>query len=209
MVESSGQIGRERNYEDPRMQRIYGDQNPLQSTPLARPIARANINIRTPNDFGPGPVIGGAKLLGDIYLATLYTWRAGSYFTYDPLNTYLLVNNLQWKGSDNVDQRISKRMRFGKYSAEIFADINNILNIKRINTAGFRDSDDEDRYRKSLHLPMYNGDEYKQAGFTGGNDQVGDIGGPGTDKPWIDMPNRDYLTFLNPRYINFGIKIDF
>ena len=207
MVTTSGEIGRDRNYEDPRLQRQYGDENPIQKRPLARPIARANINIRTPADWGPGPVIGGVKILGDIHLSTLYTWRAGSYMTWDPLITDELVNNLQWKGSTSVDQRISKRLRFGKYSVQIFADINNVLNIKRISTRGFADSDDRNRYYYSLRLPMYNEEGYEE--YEAGNDKLGDIGGPGTDKPWIDMPNRKYLTYLDQRYTFFGIKIDF
>ena len=214
MVETSGYVGRDRNYEDPRMQRVYGDENPYQERPLARPVMRANINIRTPGDWGPGPTIGGVKILGDIHLATLYSWRAGSYFTWDPLETFELVDNLQWKASVNVDQRISKRMRFGKYSVQIFADINNLFNIKRINSRGFQDDTDRYRYYESLHLPLYNGEEYKEAGYTGGNDKPGDLNTDkciwcGNKKDYINMPNRDYLTYLNQRYVYFGIKIDF
>ena len=208
MVETSGYVGREHYYEDPREQAIEGLQNPKQERPLARPIARANLNFRTPVNWGP--TVAGIKPLGDIHLSALYSWRAGSYQDWDPLNTYELVDNLQWKSSYNVDARFSKRMRFGKYSVQVFADVNNLFNIKTFNTRGFLgDTDDRTNYLESLHLPMYEGEDYQTQGYTPGNDKPGDFGGPGTDKPYINMPNKDLLTFLNQRYVFFGLKIDF
>jgi len=78
-----------------------------------------------------------------------------------------------------------------------------------LNSMGFRNDEDEMRYMESLHLEMYKDPEYTEAGFTGGDDRVGEIGGPGTDKEYIDMPDRTHFTFRNPRTIFFGIKIDF
>ncbi len=209
MVTTSGEIGRDTNFEDPRDQRIFGWTNPIQSRPLARPRARANINIRSPRDFGPGPVIGGVKILGDIHLSTLCSWRAGSYFTWDPEGTDELYRNQQWKPSYNVDQRISKRLRFGKYSVQIFADIKNLFDIKRIDSDGFSSDMDRDLYYTSLHLAQYNDEEIYGGDYTGGKDRVGDIGGPGTDKSYIDMPDIKYLTYQNRRYVQFGLRIDF
>jgi len=209
MVTSSGYYGERYMYEDVRQQALAEMQNPVPSTPRARPVARANVNIRTPGDFGPGPVIGGNKILGDIHLSTLYTWRAGGYMTWDPLDTYELASNLQWKGETNVDQRISKRFRFGKYTAEIFADINNLFNLKYINTRGFQNSTDSENYYKSLHLPMYGDpdEDYESEGMIAGNDKLGDVWSE--DKPYINMPDREFLTYLNQRYVFFGFRINF
>ena len=209
MVELSGYSGRYQYYEDPRQQVLYGLYTPKPTKPLARPLFRGNLSIRTPRDLGPGPTIGGAKILGYMQAGLLFTWRAGRYSTWDPLVTGKLINNVQWKDSWNLDARFAKRLQFGKYQIQVFADINNILNHDEINTLGFRSDEDQMRYMASLHLEMYNAPEYKAAGYTGGKDRPGDIGGPGTDKPYIDMPDRTSFTFLNPRSMFFGIKIDF
>jgi len=205
MVTTSGYIGRKQYYEDPLQQRLYGLQNPYQERPLARPVARANLNFRTPVGWGPAMV--GIKPLGDIRISTLFQWKAGSYVTWDPLQTYELQNNLQWKGEYYFDSRLSKRMRFGKYSIEVFADIKNLFDTKYIQTQGFINSADSQRYYESLHLHMYEGEDYQAAGYTPGNDKPGDR--KSEDKPYINMPNRDFLTYLNPRTIFFGLKVDF
>jgi len=205
MVTTSGYIGRQHYYQDEREQAIYGLQNPYQERPLARPVLRANLNFRTPRDWGPA--MAGIKPLGDIHLATLYTWKAGKYVTWDPLETYELQDNLQWKGSYNFDARFSKRMRFGKYSMQIFADIKNLFNTKYINERGFRNDTDRTNYYESLHLPMYEGEIYQAEGYIGGNDKPGDI--KSDDKSYLNMPDREFLTYFNPRCIFFGLKVDF
>jgi len=209
MVTSSGYFGRYQNYEDPREQILEGIYNPKPDTPLARPVFRSNLNIRTPINWGPGPTIGEAKILGNIHMAVLYTWRAGRYDTWDPLTSGELINNVQWKNSWNFDTRFAKRLQFGKYNVQVFADISNVFDHDELNSMGFRNDEDEMRYMESLHLEMYKDPEYTETGFTGGDDRVGEIGGPGTDKEYIDMPDRTHFTFRNPRTIFFGIKIDF
>jgi len=209
MVNTSGYIGRYHYYEDPREQMLYGLYNPKQERPLARPTLRTNINIRTPRNWGPGPTIGEATILGNIHTAFLYTWRAGSYFTWDPLETGELDRNVQWKGSWYLDARFAKRLEFGKYNIQVFADINNILDHDVLSSRGFANDDDRRKYLESLHLEMYKGSEYQEAGYTGGDDKPGEIGGPGTDKAYIDMPNLTHYTYFNPRTIFIGIKVDF
>jgi len=104
-------------------------------------------------------------------------------------------------------------MRPGKYSLEVFVDIRNLFNIKYIATQGFADATDREQYYKSLRLPMYGGtedatkEEYAAAGYVAGNDKVGDV--KSKDKPYINMPNRGFLTYLNPRTFFFGLKFNF
>ncbi len=207
MVSTEGWIGREEYFEDPREQILFGLYNPRQERPLARPTLRSNINIRTPRNLGPGPTIGEAKILGDINASFLYTWRAGRYSTWDPLETGELDRNVQWKGSWYLDARFGKRLQFGKYNIQVFADINNILDHDVLSSRGFATDDDERRYMESLHLEMYKDPEYEV--YTGGDDKPGEIGGPGTDKSYIDMPDLTHYTFFNPRTIFIGIKVDF
>jgi len=205
MVTTDGYVGRERYYEDPRLQRIYGLQNPYQERPLARPLLRYNLRFRSPVDWGP--TVGGIKPLGDLQLSLLFYWRAGSHMTWDPLETDVLQDNLQWKDNYTYDARLSKRMRIDRYSFSLYLDIKNLFNQRRINTRGFASGEDRRNYFDSLHLPMYEEDIYQNAGYTPGNDRAGDV--RSDEKPYIDMPNRDVFTYFNVRAIFFGLKIDF
>ncbi len=205
MVTTNGYIGRERYYEDPRLQRIYGLQNPYQERPLARPLLRYNLRFRSPRDWGP--TVAGIKPLGDFQASLLFYWRAGSHMTWDPLETDVLQDNLQWKNNYTYDARLSKRMQIDRYSISLYMDIKNLFNQRRINTRGFASSEDRRNYFDSLHLPMYEEDIYQNAGYTPGNDRAGDV--RSDEKPYIDMPNRDIFTYFNVRAIFFGLKMDF
>ena len=205
MVNTEGYLGREEYYEDAREQRIEGLQNPYQERPLARPIARANIRLRSPRDFGP--VVSGIKPLGDLSLSLLYSWRSGRYETWDPIETYELQNNLQWKASSYLDARFSKILRLGRYNLSFFLDINNLFDNKTLTRYGFETDDDEEEYFESLRLPMYTGEEYQEAGYIAGDDKPGDV--KSEEKPYINMPNIGFLNFVNPRSIIFGLKFNF
>jgi hypothetical protein len=198
-VITEGYSGREHYYQDERLQQIYGIQNPYQENPLARPILRAAVTFFTPQDWGP--------FAGGINLDLLYNREAGGYFTWDPLLTYELADNLQWRDYDNWDLRLSKRLSIGRYDISLFMDVNNLFNTKRMSTRGFSDSDDREDYLKSLHLPMYEDSLYIVAGYTPGNDKPGDV--KSKDKPYINMPDIDFITYLNPRSLRFGIRFEF
>jgi len=229
MVSTEGYTGREHYFQDARLQRIEGLQNPYQEIPLARPYARGNLTFTTPNI---GPSLAGQSLLGNIDLGLLCTWRAGRYDTWDPLDTEVLRQNLQWQSVWNIDARITKRFRFGGVSLLLFADINNLFDLKYLNSDGFEDGIDQEEYFKSLHLPMYKDDDYSEywvewdgekyvdvypKGYTGDvdisgrtavefNDQPGDVA---ADKSHIDMPNREFLWYQNARTIFVGVKFEF
>jgi len=209
MVTTSGFLGRETYYQDPRLQLLEGYQNPYQELPLAEPYARANLRFFTPYDFGPELV--GFKPLSNWAFSFLYQYQDGQHFTWDPLNTFKLVDNIQWKDYHNVDLRISWDLIFDITQITLFADVRNLFNIKHLNP----NAGDREKYMKSLKLPMYNGTEgatkeqYAAKGFHGGDDQPGDIGGPGTDKSYIYMPVREYLWYLDERFVTFGIRASF
>jgi len=211
MATTSGYVGRGANYQDPRKQKIWGEQNPYQERPIARPIFHSNVIITIPKDWGP--TIAGIKPFEDFSLGFLYTWQAGWWTTWDPLRTYKLVDNLQWKPWYNCDARLSKLTRLWGYDFELFADIKNLFNTKYLDTMGFSDWEDQEKYYKSLHLPMYGGTEgateedYKSASLVAGNDKPGDI--KSKEKPYIDMPNREFLTYFNLRTFSFGLRIHF
>jgi outer membrane cobalamin receptor len=213
-VETSGYFGRRTNYENPNDQARQGlidpDDPALFEKPLARPLARAQLLLHSPSDLGPA--------LGNWQLGMLFSYQAGEYFTWDPLQTGDLVNNVQWAPFYDFDLRLSKLGRFKGFDFTLFANVYNVFDIERIGFEGFsdgpgaalrRDSMDFRRYMESLHLPLYQGAEYEAAGYTGGNDRPGDK--KSSDKKYINMPNRDFLAFLSPgpRYIEFGLRLGF
>ena len=138
-------------------------------------------------------------------------WRAGRTQTWDPLETYALQNNLQWKGSYTFDARISKRIRLGRMDLNLFMDIQNVFNSELWGTRGFSSSDDQDRYLKSLKLEMYDDpqyrDEYRAQGMVGGDDTPGDLSSDGKD--YIDDPDRTDRMYTNVRNITLGIALNF
>ncbi len=235
MVSTEGFTGRENYFQDARLQRNEGLQDPYQEIPLARPFARGNITFTTP-DIGPS--LAGQSLLGNIDLGLLCTWRAGRYTTWDPLDTDVLRQNLQWDDRWGFDARITKTFQFGGVRLLLFADIDNLFDLKRLTRNGFENDIDEDEYYESLHLPLYKDDDYAEywvewdpedgskfyvypKGFRGKlpaapdgsqrtpvafNDKPGEVA---ADKSYIDMPNREFLWYLNPRTIFVGVKFEF
>ena len=98
-VVTRGYIGRLVYYEDPRRQEQEGLENPVQERPLARPLARANLTLQSPKDFGPK--WGGHNFFGDLRADLLYSWRAGryedrgAYQNWNPLGNVDLIEPLQ------------------------------------------------------------------------------------------------------------------
>jgi len=205
IVQTWGYFGRDHYYENPRDQLRYGYQNPKQEKPLARPFVRSSLVFHTPKAWGPK--ILGMRPFGQWQANMLLTWKAGDYITWDPLDTYELQDNLQWKSEFNSDLRIAKNISGGKTDLMFFMDITNVLGLQYISMQGFDGGDDWRNYVESLHLPMYDSEEYLAMGYTGGNDQLGDISSK--DKPHINMPNRGFLTYLNPRRITIGFRYYF
>jgi hypothetical protein len=206
MVETHGIVGREINYQDPRKQAVYGLRNPIQEKPLPQPYARANIQVRTPVKWGP--MVGGVHPLEDLSVALLCQYRSGDYLTWEPKPPFTLQNNLQWKSQWNFDARIYKTVSIGNYEVSLFADILNIFDLKYLTGRGFENENDFRDYVNSLHLPMYNGDKYKNdPTFKSGHDKVGDV--RSKDKPYINMPNMDFIAWNLPRSITLGLKFNF
>jgi len=196
-VKSYGQTGKETHYQD--LSEPGGAWDTLEYVPRAQPILEANIQFLTPEDLG--------ILLGNISLSFNYTWEAGKYETYDPLSEDMFLN-LQWKPWKNVQARIQKGISFAGTNLNVFAEVNNLFDWKYLDAASgcFINIDDKDRYRNSLHLPLYAEEGYEDLGEAG-NDQLGDVNSD--DKPYIDDPELTHLAFHNPRSFVFGVKVDF
>jgi len=205
MVTTNGYTGRRNYFEDPSRQRLEGLQNPYMEVPLAQPYARMNLKFHIPDDFGPALL--GYNILKSLQLNTIVSWQSGYYETWDPLKTFRLKDNIQWKDYWMTDVRLSKNVLIGRYNFLIYMDVHNLFDNRMIDDIGFSSGADRRRYLQSLHLPMYKGKEYQLRGYTGGNDRPGDV--KSADKPYIDMPDRAFLTYTDLRDFVFGIKIIF
>jgi hypothetical protein len=214
-VKTSGRIGLTQNYEDPLKQSYYSEVDPQEDKPLPQPVFRAQLTLKAPRDWG--------ILLGGYNLSFLYSWRAGYYETFtagkdEELWGDVLENNIQWPATRIMDMSINKSLSIGGVTANLFMDVHNIFNWGTLNSQGFDPTiaGDMDRiaYFKSLHLEIYDEEPFvddetvigpKEAGTE--PDHVGDL--RSDEKPYINNPNRDYLWYLDPRYVQFGIRVSF
>jgi hypothetical protein len=181
-----------------------------------------NLDFHTPIDFGPAWL--GYHFLGNWNLNLLANWRAGAYATFNPHNIAGVKDNVRWKDTHNVDMRFSKSIRLSRYELQLYLDVTNVFNSKFLSYSGFSDNYDYNDYMESLHFSWEEGAEH-------GHDRIGENRKPGVKyepynpadptktkedlkrildtKAYIDMPNFSYFTFLNPRDIKFGLKINF
>jgi hypothetical protein len=213
MVHTSGRIGLRQNYENPMLQANEAKVNPNEDRPLPQPVFRAQLTLSAPQDWG--------IFLGGYNLSFLYQWQAGYYDTfnpYDPALDTVLQYNIQWPATRIMDMSINKNLSIGGVTANLFMDVHNIFNWGTLNSQGFdpniANNMDRTAYLKSLHLEIYDKEPFvedesvvgpKEAGTE--PDHIGDL--RSADKPYINNPNRDYLWYLDPRYVQFGIRFSF
>jgi len=191
---------------------------------LPQPTINTNISFRSPDNlFSEGWLNG---LTSDWRMTIFAEWKAGKYFTYNPLNIPTVSNNMQWPDYYMVDLRLSKSFSIAGINTTLFIDISNVFNFKvsllnngyafrrDANDPGnFLEWTDTENYFASLHLPIYQSSEFdiKRSQNPGlylpGNDKPGDL--RSEDKPYIDDPDYSYFIYGQPRDIWFGLRIDF
>jgi outer membrane receptor protein involved in Fe transport len=182
---SNGNFGENYIYEDPLRQLAYDENtaNTYQTRSIPTPFARANLNFSTPQDFGP--TWAGQNILGDFMVNLLLRWTQGGWTTYNPNNAGTtgvnntnnkIQNNVQFVDYFDASLRASKSITIKPFTIQIFADISNLFNLRRLNNTGDLD------YRKSLHLP-------KSIAYNNipGNDKFGDYREPGV--AWQPIEN--------------------
>jgi len=212
-VETSGRIGVRQNYEDPQAQSTEIEVDPEEDSPLPRPVFRAQFTLLAPQDWG--------IFLGGYNLSFVYSWRAGYYEDWNPYGEdweKVLQNNIQWPATRLVDMSINKNISVGGVKANLFMDVHNLFDWQTLNSQGFDPSvpNDGDRiaYLKSLHLEIYDEEPFLVDDDVSGPEQlgvepdhIGDL--RSVDKPYINNPNREFLWYLDPRYVQFGIRFSF
>ncbi|MDD8016819.1 MAG: TonB-dependent receptor [Bacteroidota bacterium] len=260
----SQSITDQNNYEAIHTDELY------QTKPVAQPFARLSVDFFTPADYMQNEVgVGGVGLLNDWRLNMTTNWSSGAYDTWTGNVSSSLPdvrNNVQWKDTYGANIRLSKNFKFGAANVQLFADINNIFNIRNFTGSsdggyGFTSVDDENSYWQSLHLPKEIVEDRFNYINIPGSDQPGEVRKDGApyvhiepvktladanyivstaiywdkstgrymenkgsgwtevsssrmkkildDKSYIDMPNMDFLVFLNPRDIFWGLKVTF
>ncbi|MBN1154134.1 TonB-dependent receptor [candidate division KSB1 bacterium] len=230
MVETSGYFGKLFYYENPAEQRDYDRTNIYQEKPLPRPYFRANLIFQTPKDFGPN-ILGDFDLLGEWQLSIVTSWKEGSYATWTRgVSIPGIIYNVQWPDYYNTNMKLSKNIRIAGRQLEFFMDINNLFNNKNFTSYSFVDGNDARDYYDSLLWPREIGEPLGYNVF--GDDKIGDLrpgnvpydpleANPTNDpeiesrnqkridsKSYINNPNLEWLYYLNPRSINFGIRIN-
>ncbi len=194
MIASTGKWGLATIFEDPTKDPNYVSS--AVSEPYARPRLRINLDLHTPDDFGPKwgifYPIGGANI------NFLFDWKAGEKFTWNPDNIPYVEFNKRWKARNTTDLRFTKRLfRVGRIEPVFYVDVYNLFNQKYLRRSGFfwnagQASNEFEEYMFSLKE----------------GDKPGDIPHNGK-KEYIEMPQLDWWTFLNKRQVFFGLRINF
>jgi hypothetical protein len=169
-VRSTGHFGSSQIFASKQQQSDFDQRtvNLYQDRPIPQPYARANINLFTPEDFGP--LLLGHNILGGFGLNVTADWQAGYWTTWNPNLLPSVSYNVQARDFFNIALRLDKTIDIGKFRIQLFMDMDNVLNTLRMwNT-------NDQAYLESLHLPRST--SYPNIP---GDDKVGDYREPGAD----------------------------
>jgi hypothetical protein len=170
-VRTTGHFGSAEIFSSKQQQTEYDAKtvNLYQDRPIPQPYARANINIFSPEDFGPEWL--GHNIFGGIGLNVTADWQAGYWTTWNPNGLLDAAYNVQARDFFDLHLRLDKTVNIGKFGITLFVDVDNVLNTLRLwNTTG------DQAYMGSLHFPK--SDAYPNIP---GNDKVGDYRKPGVE----------------------------
>jgi outer membrane receptor protein involved in Fe transport len=166
-VNTTGHFGHAQLYDNIVQQKNFNEAttNLYQDRPIPQPFARLNLNFMTPDDWGPA--VFGHPFLGGWGLNVTADWQAGYWTTWNPLNVPSIAYNVQAVDFFNTALRIDKYIGLGKFKIQLFMDISNVLDTRRLTNTSDQD------YMRSLHLPKNDAYDNIQ-----GNDKIGDYREP-------------------------------
>ncbi len=193
MIQSSGQSGLAQVFENRLLAKDAELRSPNQFTSEPRPRANVNLNIHSPDDFGPD--IFGVSLLGDIFADFFFEWRDGGRMLLNSEEPDVKLRHyLDIVDTWNIDFRGSKTFNLSFGSIEFVVTIKNLTNNKFLNTDNMLQTQYSD-YKNSL-----------QTDWTTpkGNDKWGEWDKDHIKTGWYDAP-----IFLNPRRFIFGLRLNF
>ena len=193
MIQNVGHFGLAAIYEDPLVSRDNELRQPVINRDQAIPRANINLNLHTPEDFGPQVL--GHNIFGALYANFLFEWHAGGSILLNPeesdpkLQNWVDIVNY-W----NIDMRASKAIHTPFGNLEVVLTVQNLTNNKWLNTNNMTLQQYSD-YKNSLKTPDKGGsDEWGQYKSSDNHINVG----------WWEAP-----IFLNPRRYLIGIRLDF
>jgi len=209
-VTSRGYTGKRNHYKVIADELTSGFYDPEQTAAVPQPVWRAQATFKTPLDWG--------MFFGGYSLSLLYSWRAGRYETWNPfpgasvLVQYQLQNNIQWESQKNLDLSLSKNISVAGAALTVFMEVHNVFDWQELSSQAF--DGDRDKYIRSLHLEMFGEEPYKSAGIgtppeEGEEPDVLGVDFRSEEKPYINDPNRGFMMYLDPRYVQFGIRFSF
>jgi outer membrane receptor protein involved in Fe transport len=177
-----GEFGKSKMYQDPSRQKKE-DANTVslyQARPIPTPFARANVNLHSPDNFGP--TLLGHNVLGAWMMDFLIEWERGKWETYNPQKASGVIYNVQYVDNIKTVLRLGKTIQFNRFRIQFLVDINNLINRLNLRNANERNQ----AYMTSLHLPE--SDAYDNIP---GHDKVGDYRMPGTE--WQPMKTQEEI----------------
>jgi outer membrane receptor protein involved in Fe transport len=186
-VSTTGHFGSSREFDDPAAQKVWDEAtvNLYQDRPIPQPYARLNLDLFTPEDFGPSFL--GHNVLGGFRLNILLDWQDGYWTTWNPNTLPSVAYNVKSLDFFNIALRLDKTVNLGKFTVQLFMDMDNVLNTLRLWNTG------DQAYLASLHLPK--SEAYNNIP---GDDKVGDYRKPGVE--FQPMENGvDFTKTGNPR----------
>lgn len=162
--------------------------SPFPQVSSTRPKFRAGFDFHTSMKTGPEWL--GFHPLGGLLFNFFYTYEDGREFTWNPNNERGIRDNMKWISYQNMDFRFAKQFQnFGPIRAELYLDITNLFNYRRVQTGSFLGPKDWENYLYSL-----TSEEHRQVGVWEGK----------------DFPERGaHRRFINPRRYYFGLRAYF
>ena len=172
-VYSSGYFGFRRISENTTEQREFensaAEQRNASSRPVPRPFGRLNLDLNTPDDFGPS--LAGLRPLADWRASFIARWQDGGKYTWAGGGSKPgVLNNVDERDFLGVDLRFTRTFSLGSRDVTFFADVFNLTNRRQFSFNGFVDGNDQLDYLRSLHLP-----ESPDYPNIPGSDRVGDF----------------------------------
>lgn len=222
MLKKSGLVGREIVTELDVASEQEGMYEGQESRSLPLPKLNANITFRVPADIVQNQLMN--SFLSGWNVTFFGEWKAGGYFTWNPLNKLHLSDNMRWPDYKMVDMKINKKFNLFGIGTSFFIDVSNMFNTKvslmhrghafeRPASGSIWEGQDFVAYMASLHLPMYESDEYVELRerheglYIAGNDKVGDL--RSDDKPYVNDPKLPIWLYGQPREIWVGLRFEF
>ncbi|HYE58826.1 MAG TPA: TonB-dependent receptor [Rhodothermales bacterium] len=176
------------------------------------PTLKASLSLLSPEHFGPR-LLGFAPLAG--WVVTLdYNWRRGTPFHWDPTGT-TPEHELNWRWRDYHMSNLRVARDFagrGNTRLQLYADVTNVFNIRNFNVGTYGAGLSKGSYSSpgdpSYVFAAFGLDANEE--FNAYMRRIEELGRqPGDAVEYAYMPKREYVTYLNPRDVRFGMRVTF